>query len=277
MKAAADEIDYLTSLEKIISAYEEIAAKRMQNIKAMVLQNRKFLTELNQIFQIVKSNYQKEAARHKIRSLDEKKRKTARVFISANAGLYGDIIQRIFTAFHYDYQRSPSDIVIIGQSGKTLMEKNSPKTHFTYFDYPDAKFDKSAAKKLVDHLIAYKTVIVYHGLFKNILMQETSSTNITGDKLLPEAKAASKRRLIFEPSLSGVLTFFETEFFSSLLVQTIYEAQLAKFSARMASLNQAGERIKEAHQQAGWEYNREKHRLANKKQLGTFASISLWS
>lgn len=107
-------------------------------------------------------------------------------------------------------------------------------------------------------------------------MQDAVATNLTGDQLLPAIPAGSKRKLIFEPNLPQVLNFFETEFFSSLLVQTIYEAQLAKFSARMASLTQAGGRIKQASQRAEWEYRRQEQRLTNKKQLSMFTGIQLW-
>lgn len=276
MRPTTDEIDYLVGLEKIISAYEEIAAKRLDKIKKEVLENRTFLTELNQVFQIVKNNYQKAVSKHKVYLMSKKIDKTVRVFIAANTGLYGDLIQRVFALFRQDLKQKPGDVVIIGQLGKTLMEKGLASVKFAYFDYPDAEFDKAAAKKLVDHLVAYQTVIVYHGLFKNILMQDSISTNLTGEGLLPEVKEKSRRRLLFEPTLPEVLNFFETEFFSSLLVQTIYEAQLAKFSARMASLDKAAENIKEATKQAWWEYAREKHRLTNKKQQGLLATMSFW-
>lgn len=270
------DIDYLVSLEKIINAYEEIAALRLQNVKAKVLKNRDFLTELSQIFQIVKNSYQKEVAKHKIASVRNKNNKTVRVFISANAGLYGDIIQRVFRVFRDELKKSPSDVAIIGQLGKSLVEETRLKSSFAYFDFPDAKFDAVAAKKLVEFLTPYETVIVYHGVFKNILMQDPASTNITGDVLLPLVKEGRRRRLIFEPSLPQILEFFETEFFSSLLIQTIFEAQLAKFSARMATLDQASENIKEATKQALWEKTKEEHRLTNKKQLNMLAGIQLW-
>ena len=275
MLKAVEELDYLTSLEKIINAYEEIAANRMQGIKKGVLENREHLTEINQVFQIVKNSYQKQVAVHKIVSSRNKIQQTARVFISANTGLYGDLISRVFTVFRREL-KDPGEAVIVGQLGKALMEKSYPGAKFTYFDFPDAKIDNQIAKRLLDYLTPYEEVVIYHGLFKNIVMQEASSSNITGGALLPEAKEGDKRRLIFEPTLSKILGFFDTEIFASLLVQTIYESQLAKFSSRMASLDQATENISQAAKQAIWENSREKHRQVNRKQLGMLASRQLW-
>lgn len=275
MLKAVEELDYLTSLEKIINAYEEIAANRMQNIKKGVLENREHLTEINQIFQIVKNSYQKQVVVHKTISSRNKIQQTARVFISANTGLYGDLISRVFTVFRQDL-KDPGEAVIIGQLGKVLMEKSYPGAKFTYFNFPDAKIDFQVSKRLIDYLMPYEQVVIYHGLFKNIVMQEASSSNITGDFLLPETKESRRRQLIFEPSLVKILEFFETEIFASLLVQTIYESQLAKFSSRMASLDQATDNISRATRQALWENSREKHRLVNRKQLGMLAGRQLW-
>ena len=94
MKALTSEINYLTDLGKIIKAYEEIAASRMQNIRNEVVKNREFTGQLNRIFCTVKNSYQKELEKYKLMFLRQKNGKTARIFIAANTGLYGDMVYR---------------------------------------------------------------------------------------------------------------------------------------------------------------------------------------
>lgn len=278
MRQLIIEVEYLKNLGTLVSAYEEIAATRMQLIRNKVLTNRDFMTELAQIFHIVKSSYQSEVRQHKIVATRIKIGKTARVLISANTGLYGDIVQRTFSLLKGDIttSKTPSSVVVVGSLGKTLFSQARLPYAYVYFDFPDTGVVPEKVKSLVDYLSNYETVVIYHGLFKSIISQETSATNISGGDILPEEAAKEKKRLIFEPTLSSVLTFFETEIFSSLLLQSIYEATLAKFSSRMTTLNQAEENIKKTLKLNQFLVSREKHRLANRKQRGLLTGRELW-
>lgn len=275
MRQKTEEVEYLISFGKIVNAYEEIAARRMQKIRKNVLQNRDFLAGLNQIFQIVKISYQKQVATHKTKTTRAKNGQTIRVLLTANAGLYGDIAQRTFQLFRQEWQPAKEEALVIGQMGKNLIDQTGLAGKISYFDFPDNQFDPEAAQKLAARLLPYETVVVYHGSFKNILMQEITALNITGETP-PPPPVIPRKRLIFEPSLEEVLTFFETEIFASLLFQSLYEGLLAKFSCRMATLTEAGEKIKKATRLALLQKEKERHRLVNKKQLGMLSSRFLW-
>jgi len=276
MKALTSEINYLTDLGKIIKAYEEIAASRMQNIRNEVVKNREFTGQLNRIFYTVKNSYKKELEKYKLSSARGKNGKTARIFIAANTGLYGDMVYRIFNLFSEELKESPSDPVIVGRLGKTLFETTHRNQTFAYFEMPDREMILTEIKKIVDYLAPYETVFVYHGLFKNILMQEAVSTNISGDSLAIPAERLPTRRLIFEPEIPKILHFFETEIFSGLLVHVIFESQLAKFSSRMAALEQATVNIKKENLLAKMENTLLRRRVSDKKQLEMMAGMSMW-
>ena len=275
MKPKIETVEYLTGLGRLINAYEEIAARRMQKIRKSVLKNREFWSDLNRTFQIVKTSYQKQVADLKIKQTGVTNGQTILVLLTANAGFYGDIIQRTFELFRSDWQKQKQEALVIGQVGKALVEQAGLTGPISYFDFPDHQFDPLAAQKLASKLLPYQTVVVYHGSFKNILMQETTASNITGE-VSPPLPVIPHKRLIFEPSLAEVLNFFETEIFTSLLFQSLYEELLAKFSCRMATLSEAEEKVRQAARLALLEREREKHRLANKKQLGMLTSRFLW-
>lgn len=268
MNKAAETIEYLTSLSGMVAAYEEIAANRMQKIRRNVLYNRDFMSELNNIFQQVRFSYRKQAEKYKIALSAGKTGQKARVFISANAGLYGDIVFRIFAVFLKDLREAGGEAVILGQVGKRLFEEAKIPCRVAYFEFPDTAIDALQVKKIIEFLRNYQTVIIYHGLFQNIIKQEVATSNITGDEFVPEpAETAKPIKIIFEPSLMALLDFFEKEIFVSLLVQMIHEAQLAKYSSRMASLDNATQNIEKAKKLAVYEESRERHRMINKKQM----------
>lgn len=277
MKKVAETIEYFHSLSGIVAAYEEIAAVRMQKIRQNVLYNRDFMAELNNIFQQVRFSYQKQIEKYRIVLSQDKNKRGALVFISTNAGLYGDIVFRIFGVFKKDLLASQnSEAIILGQVGKKLFEEAKIPQPATYFEFPDNTIDALQIKKIVEFLRNFGTVTIYHGLFRNIINQEVAASNITGDEIIPGAllaRLAGKPlpvkpiKIIFEPSLIELLDFFEKEIFVSLFVQMIYEAQLAKYSSRMTSLDNASQNIEKAGKAAAQEANRERHRLINRKQM----------
>jgi len=266
---AQDQIEYLKSFSYLISAYEEIAANRMQKIRERVVYSRDYAGGLNNIFQQLKYSYKTKAEKYKKAALANRNGKTACVFISANSGLYGDLIHRIFHLFLEDWQREHGDAVVIGLWGKGLFENNTNHEPFTYFDFPDSSVDRDQLNKICDFLKPYQRVLVYHGLFRNIIRQDVAWSNISGDQLGPQVLLAEATRIIYEPSLEILLDFFEKEIFMTLFSQTVYESKLAKFSARMTALDTATQNIEKAAKIATNNALAEKHRLINKKQQAT--------
>jgi len=130
-------------------------------------------------------------------------------------------------------------------------------------------------QKIVEHIIQYEKVLVFYEQFNNVVSQSPIVTNISGDPL-PWEKGGPSVRYFFEPSLEKIMEFFEKEIFASIFQQTIFESELAKFAARMVSLDFASENTKNRLKQVILAKNRIKHQEDNKKQLGKFASMRLW-
>jgi len=273
MKKSSVEIGWLDSLQTLVTAYEEIAANRMQKIRHQVLTNREFMDELNDVFIKVKFSYKTALSRSKLSRLSRKNGRKALVFVAANTGLYGDLVSRIFKQLKEDYQTS-DEVVIIGHLGRTMAEGTNFKASFTYFDFPDAMVDLPAVKKICDYLNQFEEVIVYYGLFKNLITQEAVGKNITGEGAVsPPVPTGKPRQALFEPSLLEVLDYFETEVFASLLLHALYESQLSKFSARISILTQTEENIVKALKISYFERERERHQERNRKQLNMLANL----
>jgi len=149
----------------------------------------------------------------------------------------------------------------------------------TYFDYPDYGDDKGRFAEIVRHLVQYESIHVYYGKFRNIIKQEPDSFEINAQtpiNTLAEDKAKGKEeeaKYIFEPSLEGILMFFESEMFGSVFQQAINESQLAKFASRMIAMDRASQNILESLGAAKLESLKLAHRLTNKKQLNSVSGI----
>ena len=271
------EVDWLTVLLEIVGAYEEIAAAKMQKIRRRVLANRDFLAELRKVYTQVQFSYQQEVGRRQIEEGVKKNGKTALVFLSANTGLYGSIIEKTFALFFQEVKTAEADLFIVGKLGKTLFQARSAGRAFTYYDFPDTAIEYQGVRKLVDALMGYSRVIIYHGVYRTAVTQDAVGSSVTGGSDLTAEKTSTVgEKWIYEPSVTEILVFFETEIFASLVVQTIHESMLAKLSSRLVTLDEAQERVKDALRRSVLTASRLKHRTRNKKQLGSFSGMSLW-
>ena len=283
-KELTKEAEFLTTLRTILETYEEIAATRMARIRSSVLASRDFLLEINAIFQQVKTSYKTQTEllmqTRKIKDSSKltfikRNGKTLYVFISANTGLYGEIIRRTYDVFVENLRKEPGDVAILGKLGMEIFNEEKIKAPLTYFEFPDNKMDNEAVQKIVEHIIKYEKVLVFYEQFNNVISQSPIVTNISGDPL-PWEKGGPQAKYFFEPSLEKIMEFFEKEIFASIFVQTIFESELAKFAARMVSLDAATENAKTRLKQAILAKNRIKHQEKNKRQAEKFASIQLW-
>ncbi|MDO8700148.1 MAG: FoF1 ATP synthase subunit gamma [Deltaproteobacteria bacterium] len=285
-KELSKESEFLTILHTILETYEEIAATRMARIRSSVLASRDFLLEINAIFQQVKSSYKNQVAllmkTKKIKdpsklTFIKRNGKTLYIFISANTGLYGDIIRKTYNVFIDNLKKEPGDVAIVGKLGVEIYKSDKVSIPYTYFDCPDNKIDDGVLKKIVEHIIAYEKVLVFYEQFNSVVSQSPIITNISGDPLPWEKSGTPSSRYFFEPSLEKILEFFEKEIFASIFQQTIFESELAKFASRMVSLDFAVDQTKNRLKQVNLQANRIKHQESNKQQLEKFASMRLWS
>jgi ATP synthase F1 gamma subunit len=284
------EISSLSSLHGVVETYKEIAATRITRTRHSVLKSRDFLSEINQIFLRVKTSYRMDVERlmkqKKIKdksklSFVKKNGKTVYIFLSANTGLYGDVVRRTFQEFKSAAQlarKEGNHVAVIGRLGLFLLREAEMPDPYRYFDFPDQSIDDKRLHEISLYLIEYEKIVVYYQEFKTVVKQVATISDISGNPLSHEDEGQSfgNIRYLFEPSLEKVLEFFEKEIFSSIFEQTIRDSQLAKFASRLVSLDTASENIKKKLTRMVFDAQRLKHREKNKKQSQTFSSMRLW-
>ncbi len=276
------ENDGLLDLKALIDAYEEIAAAQMQKVRQSVLQSREFTEGVSKIFVEVRRSYE-----HSLKSSKQEfsvlphNGRTVAVFISANSGLFGDIVERTFNNFVSFVQQNPgqTDPVIVGKLGLRMLSDRKINLLYNYFDFPDDRVDYEAMNTMMRYLLQYERILIFHGQFRSLVYQEPVTTGVSGHDLMlrkidaPDQKTA----YLFEPSLKEVLQIFEGEILTSIFVQSLHESQLAKFASRMFNLDRAMGNIDTRMQKLANLRRRVEHQIIAKKQLGRLAGLSLWN
>lgn len=275
------EIGQLSALSSLVRAYEEIASLRMKKTRDSVLKNRQFLAEINDIFEQVRMSFARrvnELARKKGKPGKEKitflahNGKTVTVFLSANTGLYGDIVQNTFELFLKEVRQGRSEVTIIGRHGLGLFLAEEPDRPYTYFDLPDYGISSSDLDEIIKHIVQYEEIHVYYGQFINVISQRPDTLTISAEISLKGEQKESKILYIYEPTLENILMFFETEIFASLFEQSVREGQLAKFASRVMAMDRADINVKNKLNELKFEKMRVLHRAANRKQLNSLSS-----
>lgn len=276
------EIDNLQGLNDMVKAYEEIAATRIMHSRQKVLTNRNFIDEISEIFSEVIASYRNQASLlNKAKKQSEisflnKNGKTLHLLISANTGLYGSIVRETFDLFINNSRKSNADKAIIGKLGLAMWQQHKIKDKYFYFDFPDQNIEEDALKSVLDFIISYEKVIIFYGRFHNLVNQQPTFSDISGNTHSKQQVTNQNIKYSFEPSLEKLLEFFEKQIFASIFEQTMRESQLAKIASRLTSLDSASEKIIDQLDKVTNQKNVTSHRQINKKQLETFSSRALW-
>lgn len=286
LKTVTSEIEGAENLKAIVETYKFMAASSMRRIRNFVLENRLFHLGLNGIYQEVKQSYvlmapegTKKKRRGKKQAVPVKKKfRSVYMLISANTGLYGDIIYKTFTKFIEAVRdENPDEVVVIGKMGESFFKEAMPERKFIHFDFPDTKMVQEDFKKIAQHLKEFEKVVVFHGVFRSFLSQLPVSSHISGEILSGDGKNTERTRYVFEPSLESVALFFETEIFASLLEQSFHESRLAKLSSRTMLLDRSGQTIDGFISKIFLQRQKILHRISAVKQMDTVRGIVVTS
>jgi len=271
-------IEGLATLREVAKVYGKISAVRMQKIRQSVLLNRIFSEGMDDIFKQVLYTYSREIEKKGGKRTDGRtflanNGRVVSVFISANTGLYGDIISRTFELFYEGVKGADVEVAIVGRLGRRLFLESFPGRPYTYFDLPDYKPESKYLTDIVRHLVQYKEINVYFGKFQNIVSQKPDKLIVSREVQLPKESMAVAVKYIFEPSMEGVLKFFEGEIFGSTLNQVVNESQLAKLASRALAMDRAEQNISKDIEKVQLEKLRLVHRARNKGQMGILSSV----
>ena len=287
LRHTINEIESLQDLKILVETYEDIAAIRMQQIRSSVLTNRVFVDGIRGIYSEVQFSYKK-AIEKLLNQKGTKKEyikpdngKEIALLISSDTGLYGSIIPEVIRRFEEFVLKNPhTDLAVVGKVGKTLLETKYSERSFKFYEIKDItkEGESDQIRNMLLEIVGYEKIVVFHGKYETLIRQNAVMTDISTGEIQEGQEKISKKnnRYLFEPSLKKIVTYFEEEIFASLIEQSFYESELAKYASRIIALSDATENIKNTLSNERKAKKRILHRIQNQKQQETLSSISLW-
>jgi len=263
----------VSAIKAITATYREISQKEMKDIREKALRNREFIEKLSKMCTVARKSYLLEKEENGEDTVKGKK-KTVSIFFSANSKFYGALVLAVWRDIPEFMKTTDNDLLIIGEVGKRLVEKNNPDKKFSYFQLDDERPSKEELKAIIDFIKKYDRIIAFHGRFKTILNQETGRTNISAESGDEEEEDVPS--YLFEPSPEDILKFFEKELIAAFFNQAFLEHRLSRHATRMVAMHRAEENAKERREKLTREIKKIEKRTMDKKQLEIIIPYHLW-
>lgn len=235
IKQIQQQLTEAENLKIVASAYTEIAAQKLQKIRAGIERNRKFFTEISGIAHIVNV-----AAHQKHIKVPFQKIGSISIIITSNHHFFGDIEDRLIKFFMANTQQFQTDRILVGATAinhfKTLNYPYQYKTFMPKEDLPT--YQELLA--LTAEISTYQQIAVYYSRMQSVVIQAPHVVDLVQKP--PEAYIARKGEIltyIFEPELKKMLDFFDNQVVSLLLEQTFLESEMARTASRLMSMDKA--------------------------------------
>lgn len=234
------EIDELieqgNSLKQIAQAYSEIANQKIKRIRIEVERNRLFFEEILSVYNLIKEL----AAKKKQAS--SKPKKTISLILTSNYRFYGNINSDLIDFFVAQTQKIDTDKILIGKAAVDFFRASKVDNKYQEVILKGDQPNAQELNSLVSLIKDYNQVLVFYSKLKTLLVQQPQVTDIAASYKEPPQSDQSKKenfRFIFEPQLSKILEFFDSQILILLLEATFLESEVSRTASRFISMDQA--------------------------------------
>jgi F-type H+-transporting ATPase subunit gamma len=241
--AIQKEAEQITTVQDLTAVFEGLASTQVAKVRNKVALSKEF-------FQLLWKRYSSIRIDPKTRITNRDQAtlsKTVFVIISAEAGLSGDIDQRLIETMLQDYKKETTDIIVLGSHGANqLTQRGISFVRFFQVMESDRYIDVSP---VIEAVSAYSKIIVYYEEYVSLGVQEIKSINLitSMQEMSKEAEedVMTADDTIFEPSLNEIADQMEMTMMTLALSQTILESNLAQAASRFSAMAVAKKRAGE--------------------------------
>lgn len=235
----------ITTVQDLTGVFESLASTQVAKVKNKVELSKGFFQLLWQRYSSIRVD---PATRITNRDPEEGARNVF-IVISAEAGLSGDIDQRLIETMRQDYDPATTDIVVLGSHGASqLTQRGIPYVRFFKVPESDQYIDVGP---VIEAVISYAKIVVYYEEYVSLGVQNIKSIDLISSVQSMSEDAnedvMTAEDTIFEPSLDEIADEMEMTMMSLALSQTILESSLAqaasRFNAMAVAKKRAGELI----------------------------------
>lgn len=268
-KDAAD----ITTIEDLTSVFESLASTQVGKVKSKVELSKEFFRLLWARYSSLRVDPSTRITERQLGEAGAKEK--AFIVISAEAGLSGDIDQRLINVMERAYDPKTTDIVVLGSHGANqLTQRGIPYVRFFQVPETDSYIDVSP---VIEAVAPYAKVIVYYEEYVSLGVQDIQSIDLMSSvQEMSEGvdeDAMTAEDTIFEPSIDEIADQMEVTMMTLALSQTILESGLAQAASRFNAMAVAKKRAGELRGDFMLEFHRAKRSESDRRMREVMISI----
>lgn len=265
----------ITTVRDLTGVFESLASMQVAKIKDKVKMSEDFFNLLWQRYSAVRLDPDS-----RITNRDNQQRLDRAVFVivSAEAGLSGDIDDRLIETMLRDYDKNTTDLMVLGSHGANQL-KDAAIPFIRFFKVPesDSYIDVTP---VIDAISPYKEIKVYYEEYVSLGVQEIKSIDLYSSiQSMSQSADTSQEDImtdkdtIFEPSLDEIAEIMEKGMMALAFSQVILESGLAQAASRFNAMAQAKKRASELIALQRLEFHRAKRSESDRRLREVLISI----
>ncbi len=262
--AIEKEAEQITTIQDLTGVFESLASTQVAKVKSKVELSKAFFQLLWKRYSSIRVDPN---TRITNRELADENAKQVFVVISAEAGLSGDIDQRLIGIMQEQYDAAKTDIIVLGSHGASqLSQRGIPYVRFFKVPESDQYIDVGP---VIEALLPYSRIVVYYEEYESLGVQNIRSIDlISSMRSMSEGAdedAMTTAETIFEPSLDEIADEMELTMMRLALSQTILESSLAQSASRFNAMAVAKKRSGELIDDFMLEFHRAKRSESDRR------------
>lgn len=263
--AIQKETTQISTVEDLTGVFESIASTQVAKIKSKVELSKEFFELLWKRYSSIRVD---PGSRITNRNAARDGGRKVFVIISAEAGLSGDIDQRLIETMMKDYDKTTTDLIVLGSHGANqLKDRGIP--FIRYFQVPesDSYIDVSPVIKAI---APYSKVTVYYEEYVSLGVQGIKTIDLISSMRemsegADDEDIITDKDTIFEPSLDEIADEMELTMMTLAFSQAILESSLAQDASRFNAMATAKKRAWELLNYYQLEYHRSKRSESDRR------------
>ena len=260
----------INTIEDLTGVFESIASTQVAKVKNKVELSKQFFQLLWQRYSSLRIDPATRITNREQGEID----RTAFVIISAEAGLSGDIDQRLIETMLQSHD-SKTDIIVLGSHGAQQLDQRGVH-YIRFFQVPESD-NYIDVSPVIEAVLPYSKIVVYYEEYVSLGVQEIRTIDLLSRMrdMSEEAEedVMTAQDTIFEPSLDEIADQMEATMMTLALSQTILESSLAQAASRFNAMAVAKKRAGELLGDYRLEYHRAKRSESDRRLREVMVSL----
>lgn len=272
--AIEEEAAQIETVKDLTGVFESIASTQVAKVKNKVELSKEFFRLLWKRYSALRIDPNARIT-GRDRSVGAAEKPNVFVIISAEAGLSGDIDQRLVNTMLKDYDSQTTDIVVLGSHGASqLKQRDIPYVRFFQVPESDSYIDVSP---VIDAVYPYSRIVVYYEEYASLGVQNIKTIDLISSiqEMSEDAEedVITDQDTIFEPSIDYIADQMEMNMMTLALSQTILESSLAQSASRFNAMALAKDTAGNLLKDYKLEYHRAKRSESDRRMREILVSL----